>query len=383
MSTSRILIFGAGAIGSLLGHRLASSGHSVTLIGRAGLVHAVRERGLLLETAGADKLGRPARPHPGTDLTPPMQRTEGACDEADTAVAVAHPAVAERLDSIPPDQRGWDLALLTVKVYDTSHAAQALGAALPETTPVLLVQNGVGGEELAAEVLGRSEVISGVMTLSVSALGPGHIRLETTKGGLSLAPTAPGQQIEEWAALFAKIGIRTAVYPDYRSLKWSKLLLNILANAIPAILDITPAEVFATPRLFAMEKAAFLEALTIMRAMQLKPVAFGGYPVPLLAWAMERLPDPVLRSVMGRLIASGRGGKRPSLQIDLSRRRQQSEALYLNGAVVSHAAALGLDAPTNAVVLDKLMGIAEGTVPWEAFRGRPQELYRAVEAEKG
>ena len=42
----RVLIVGAGAIGSLVGHGLARAGHEVTLVGRQLYVDAVRARGL-------------------------------------------------------------------------------------------------------------------------------------------------------------------------------------------------------------------------------------------------------------------------------------------------------------------------------------------------
>ena len=97
---------------------------------------------------------------------------------------------------------------------------------------------------------------------------------------------------------------------------------------------------------------------------------------------METLPPSLLRPMLRRLFASGRGDKPPSLQIDLVRRRQRSEALYLNGAVVIYAERLGLDVPVNGILLDTLMGIAAGSLAWDEFRGQPQRLVAAVQAGK-
>ena len=52
-------------------------------------------------------------------------------------------------------------------------------------------------------------------------------------------------EIEAFASLFAAAGLRTATFPNDRAMKWSKLLLNIQANALPAILDVSPGQVFA------------------------------------------------------------------------------------------------------------------------------------------
>lgn len=344
----RTLVFGAGAIGSLLGHRLAHAGHAVTLVGRPGYVHAVQKHGLILEN------GRPPSQH------------------------VVHPNVVVKLSDIPLEQRQWDIVLLTVKAYDTREAAQELLPHIAKDTPLLIVQNGVGGEEVAKEVLKEATLISGVLTLSVSVLAPGYIRLETTRGGLNLAPTQKGIDVNQWALLFSAAGLRTAVFPDYRAMKWSKLLLNILANAIPAILGMTPGAVFANPALFAIERAAFLEAWSVMHAMHLTVASFPRYPVPLLVWAMRYVPAFLLRPLLTRFVASGRGEKMPSLYLDLAGGRQRSEVFYLNGAVASYAQRLGLDARVNRTLCELLTGIATGQRYWEEFRGQPQKLIELV-----
>ena len=353
--TTRVLIYGAGALGSVLGHCLASEGHSVTLVGRAGYVSAVHERGLLLEVGRAD---------------------HGPAERA----RVVRPVAVERMEDLPSDRGAWDLVLLTVKAYGTGEAARTLADHLPAQVPVMIVQNGVGGEELARASLGQTEIISGVVTLSVSVLAPAHVRLETLRGGLNLAPTVAGQDVQRWVSLFAETGLRVTVYSDHRDLKWSKLLLNIQANAIPAILDMSPAQVYASPALFALERAAFREALAVMRALRLRIVGFRGYPVALLAWAMRSLPATPLRLLLSRLIASGRGAKPPSLQIDLAKGHKRSEVRYLNGAVATYAERVGLEAPVNRTLTGILMGLASGDVSWAEFRGRPRELVAAVQA---
>jgi 2-dehydropantoate 2-reductase len=340
--TMRVLVFGAGAIGSLLGHRLASAGHEVTLVARREYVDVVRTQGLCLE--------------------------EGQRD------STVHPLAVENLAELKPGQRTWDVVLLTVKVYDTSEAAVALAPLLAPSVPMLIVQNGVGGEELAREVLGNAPILSGVATLSVSVLAPGRVRLETTRGGLSLSSMQEGQNVECWASVFAGTGLKTAIYRDYRAMKWSKLLLNMQANALPAILDMVPGAVLAEPALFALERTAFLEALTVIKALGLRPDNLPGYPVPLLVWAMRTWPVSLLRPLLQRLIGSGRGDKKPSLHLDLARGRPYSEVLYLNGAVAAHAQRAGLPVPVNQFLLDTMLGIATGALAWDTFRGQPAKV---------
>jgi len=305
-------------------------------------------------------------------------QARGLLLEENSEVIAVHPWAVETIADLPANQRSWDLILLTVKVFDTQEAAGALAPHIRQDPPLLIVQNGVGGEELVQQTLRQSTIISGVITLVVSVLAPGRIRRDTMRGALSLAPTREDQDVAKWAELFVKAGLKTVTCPDYRAQKWTKLLLNMLANAIPAVLDMSPAEVFANPHLFRVERAAFLEALAVMRALQIRPVRLCGYPIPLLVWAMRILPVSMLRPPLARLVASGRGEKKPSLQIDLARGRQRSEVQYLNGAVATQAERLGLDAPVNKTLLSILMGIAKGRISWDEFRQQPQKLIRAI-----
>jgi len=343
----RVLVFGAGAIGCFLGHRLAQSGHEVTLVSRPALVAAVRQDGLALSSK-------------------------------DSGSSVVWPPAVESVAEIPPEERNWDLVLLTVKVYDTEAASRTLAPYLPNGTPVLLVQNGVGGEELASQTLPGVPLFSGVLAMSVSMEQPGRLRQETSSGGLNIAPV----RAERWPATLEDIlvqsGLRVARYDDYRGMKWSKLLLNLLANALPAILDMSPGEVYRDPAVFSLEREAFLEALRVMRALGHRVVDFPGYPVRVLGWAMRYLPMPVLRPLMTRLVASGRGDKRPSLQLDLNRGRKQSEVCYLNGAVVEQGERLHINTPVNSTIVKTFLGLMDGRLSWDEYRRRPAKLLASI-----
>ncbi len=345
----RVLVVGAGAIGSLVGNRLALAGHEVTLVGRASYVEAVWERGV-----GVEENGRRFY--------------------APNVWAVAQLDAAS-MTADPPD-----VMLFTMKAYDTGEAAAQVAPLARRGVPILVVQNGVGGEALAAQAL-ESEgegpgptILSAVITLSVEVIQPGLVQLSTSRGGIGLAPVESGSSVEGWARLFREAGFRVRVYPDYRAPKWSKLLLNMLGNGTVAILDWPPNRVFGDARLFALERAAFREALAVMEKMGVRPVGLPGYPVPLLAWAFRWLPDRLLQPVLRRIVAGGRGGKMPSLYLDLADRRQHSEVEFLNGAVVRQGERFGIPTPVNEALYTTLMGIVRGDVAWDAYRQRPERL---------
>lgn len=335
----QVLCYGAGAVGSLLGGRLALAGARVTLLARRSHVAAVRTWGLALEG--------------------PDGRSRCSVDSITD------------LDDLrdPPD-----LVVLAVKAYDTPAALADLRPLLSGSRACLLtIQNGVGTEELAAEEVGRDRTLAGSLTLSVSLPRPGVVRQHTSGGGLALAPVGAAAPLAEVAGLFHRAGLRTAVYQDYRSVKWSKLLLNLVANASCAILDLPPARVVADPRLFRVEQAAFREARAVMRALGIRPVGLPGYPVPLLA-ALMAAPPWVARPLLAPRVGQGRGEKMPSLWHDLERGRSRSEVEVLNGAVIREGHRLGVAVPVNRRLTQLVQDVASGRRPRDEFRGKPEAL---------
>lgn len=334
-----VLCYGAGAIGSLVGGRLALSGVDVTLLARVPHVASIRTWGLILET-------------PGGRVT---------CKNVDSIASL------EDLTRPP------DLVILTAKAYQTQEALDALRGVLRDGVPIFTLQNGVGNEEAIAAVAGADRVYAGAITISASVPRPGVIRQNTTSGGIALAPVGAGQDLALLASLLGQAGFRSETYRDYRAMKWSKLLLNMVTNASVAILDLSPEEVVRDPRLFHIEREAFLEAGRVIRAMGLHAVALPGYPVPLLR-ALMSAPEWVARAVLVRRISRGRGEKMPSLWEDLAKGRPQSEVEVLNGAVVREGHRLDIPTPMNAMLTEVLLSLASGRRVRSTFYRKPDAL---------
>jgi 2-dehydropantoate 2-reductase len=240
-----------------------------------------------------------------------------------------------------------------------------------------LIQNGVGGEVAGLSALPDARWYGAVTTIVAEWLGPASVRQSRRRAALAVAPLANVKGIGLIARAFGGAGFdEVRVYASYDVMKWSKLLLNILGNAAPAIVDMRPDQALRDPKLFAIERAAYREALAVMRAAHIRPTALPGYPVPLLASVMRWLPAALARPLLLRAVAGGRGGKMPSLHMDLTRRRTRSEVEFLNGAFVRLGATVGTPTPINRALTETLSAIARGDEPWEQFRGRPERLYR-------
>lgn len=344
----RIVVVGAGAIGGWVGGRLALAGHTVTLVGRQRLAKAVAAGELRLQTPD------------------------------DTVTVLNVQVVTSVADAAPHGP--FDLALFTVKTYDTQTAiAEMQGADLGR--PIILsLQNGVRSEEQLGAAFGPRQVVAGTLLNPISMPQAGTLMLERWRGGIGLAPVVRDGPVERWVRLFDDAVLPTRAYADYEAMKWSKLLLNLIGNASAAILDMHSGEVFADPRLFRLEVEMLREAVTVMRGLGLRPVGLPGYPVPLLAWGVRRVPLFVLRPILRKLVAGGRGEKSPSLLLELQRGRQRSEVADLNGAVVRVGEQIGLPTPVNRTLTEILTRLVEGRIEWSNVRRQPEVLL-AVAAE--
>ena len=156
-------------------------------------------------------------------------------------------------------------------------------------------------------------------------------------------------------------------------MKWSKLLFNIIGNAQSAILDLPPSHVFADSELFRYERAAFLEAVTVMNRMRLSVVALPGLPTPSLRRAMS-LPPLLAQMLLEPRLGGARGKKMPSLWWDLSRAKGKTEAAFLNGAVVDAGRRYDVPTPVNSVLWAILEKSTKLPSEWERYRRQPDRL---------
>lgn len=273
-----------------------------------------------------------------------------------------------------------DVALVAVKSYDTDSAVETLRKAIayPEKCVFVSPQNGVGNEEKLAAAFGADNVVAAALTTPVGRDRDGNVR--TTKdGGLALAPM--GANAYNWlVATLASTGLNVKVVEDWRSLKWSKLALNSVANASCAILNVLPNRLVHFEKVFTLEIRMIREIRAVMNAMKIAPVDLPRYPVRAL-FHVASLPSPVARGLLARSIAAARGTKAPSLLLDLRSGKPQTEVDVLNGAVAAAGHQHGVPTPVNASYCRVLDDIAHTPPLWAKYRERPDTLEAEVVAE--
>jgi len=326
-----VLVFGAGSLGSLLGARLASA-HDVTLVGRDPHVRAVRESGLTVE--GVESFV--ARPAAVTDLGDiGGVRGGGGGDEGGDRAD-------QSVDGADSGGRRVDLAVVTVKTFDTVGAAEALAAADLEADAVVSLQNGMGNEETLAARL-AVPVVAGTTTVGARLAAPGRVawlgRGETTVGPWTDDADDAADLV---AAAFDAAGIpceRVSTTAVERVL-WEKLAVNAAINPVTALARVANGAVIEPP----LADAARAAAAETARVARSRGVALD--------------PDAAVDRAIG--VARRTAENRSSMHQDVAAGRR-TEVDSINGYVVDRAPA-DESVPANTV----LAGLVRG---WERGQG--------------
>mgnify|MGYP000235734060 CR=1 FL=1 len=291
----KIVVMGAGAIGSLFGGLLALRGEDVLLVGRRSHVDAINSRGL---------------------------KISGMTDAIVHLRASTHP------------EEG-DLILFTVKSYDTEKAASSL--IINDDTIVLSLQNGLGNEEKIAEVVGREHVIGGVTSYGALFLEPGHVSHtgigETVIGELDGSIT---DRVSRLSDLLNKAGIMTSVTGSIKRKIWEKLVVNAGINAITAITGVKNGKLLEIPQLRELMRYASLEAVEVGRKQGIDL----GYDL------IDRVEEVARRTAENR----------SSMLQDISRGKK-TEIDAINGMIVRLGEEVGVDTPVNRILTLLVRGI--------------------------
>jgi 2-dehydropantoate 2-reductase len=99
----------------------------------------------------------------------------------------------------------------------------------------------------------------------------------------------------------------------------------------------------------------------------------AGYPLPLLAPFVRRLPAAWLARGLKNFVSGGRGSKMPSLHVALTAGKR-SEVGWLNGAVAHYGQAAGVPTPVNRALTDALTVLSNGEARREDWRALPKAI---------
>ncbi len=303
----KILIVGAGAIGSLLGARFIQAGYEVYFLDKnLSLVEEVKQDGIfIVELDGSI-----------TNIT------------------------SVNIFSSPDETKEkMDLVLFCVKSYATSEAVKTVvdSKIVDKNSLFLSLQNGIGNREILWEAFGKERTVVGTTSQGATLIGYGKIQ----HGGVG--PTYLGTSasspdvVRPIVELFEKSNLEVHVREDIEVILWEKLIVNVGINAVTAIAGILNGEIFEFEPSRELSLGAVREAIEVAKAL--------GIPV------REDMENYVIE------VAKATSKNRSSMRQDIEGKRP-TEIDAINGAIVRFGAEKNIDTPVNWV-LTKLVKTIE------------------------
>lgn len=311
----RILVFGAGGIGSLVGGMLSKK-YDVTLIGRKRHMEQTRKKGL---------------------------RITGKTDN------IFYPKTATKISG------KYDLIILTVKAYDTKKSMEILKSIIDSNTIILSLQNGLGNEEIVANSLknrvfsircdgipagipsilgkvdglskGNEGVLRGITNHGVVFVKPGEIchagTGETVIGEIDGKTT---ERIKKIYSMFNSVGIKTGISKNIKKDVWAKTIINSTINPITAVTGLKNGYLLKIPALTRLVEQVCKEGVKVAN----REGVFFDFDI------FEET----------KKIASLTSENRSSMLQDIESGKK-TEIDFINGAIAKIGKRHGIDTPLN------------------------------------
>ncbi|NTV27970.1 MAG: ketopantoate reductase family protein [Methanothrix sp.] len=298
------LIYGAGALGSVLGGFLQKIGRSVTYVGRGEHFRAIQDKGLMIKGIWGDH------------FVPP-----------------------EEIDVLPGQglpRKKYSTILLCVKSKDTDVAAKEAAMLLEEDGIMISIQNGLNNWETIASHVGDERTVGarvifgaeipkpGLATVTVNAddvlLGEPFLPVNRTllqtlemDLGLSGIPSKIVDKDEIWAAI------------------WGKVLYNSCLNPLGAILEVPYGKLGENEETREIIKIVLEEIFLVCRAKKVQ--------------LRYRDANDYYHFLMEKQLPPTRGHRASMLQDIFAGRKTEIDAL--NGAISKYAKESGIETPYN------------------------------------
>jgi 2-dehydropantoate 2-reductase len=240
-----VAIVGAGAIGGLLGARLANAGQGVVLIARGPHLEAMRRRGLTVRTAEFEYTAHPE------------------CTDDIRAIASA------------------DVVFITLKAHGIPAVAPAIGAALRSEACVVGAMNGIpwwyfrdrslesvdpGG--VIARSIPYSQVLGSVVYPAATLVEPGVVlHEEGNRISLGEPDGTRSERAQAIGKMLAEAGFKAPVQGRLRPEIWLKLTGNATLNPVSVVTRATIGEMLGSERGRETVRSLMEEVESVARAV--------------------------------------------------------------------------------------------------------------------
>lgn len=292
----KFAIYGAGAVGSLLGARLLEGGHDVHFIARGPNLRALHERGLVIRSF-----------HFG-DRRYPVKAAASA-SQVGTA----------------------DFVVLGVKAGALAEIAPKVGPLKHSSTTFISTQNGLpwwyfhgvqGNEEpikavdpegVIARYIPPPAVVGSIVYMSCTMIGPGEVE-HTAGNRLPLGEPSGGrtERVLALSSALRAVGLKSPVRNDIRHELWVKLMGNVALNPLSALTRKALADLIDSPHGRNLIEAMMNEVREVASAVgvrialsnerRIAGARAAGYHKTSMLQDLERGRTPELDALLGAVI---------------------------------------------------------------------------------
>ena len=208
------------------------------------------------------------------------------------------------------------------------------------------LQNGLGHEDILADVVGRDHVMAGKTYKGGVLLGPGHV-IAGVRGKETIIGELDGgvsERVMRIAEAFHRAGLDVRVSDNIVGTMWDKLLINVATGALAGITRLPYGALYAVPEVESCALDAVAEAMAVAKASGVKL----SWTEPRGPWlkAKEGLPPEFKTSLLQSLEKGAR-----------------TEIDFINGSVVRWGERCGVPTPVNRTLVACVKGIERGLEP--------------------
>ncbi|MCX8063857.1 MAG: ketopantoate reductase family protein [Candidatus Hydrogenedentes bacterium] len=297
----RVLVFGAGALGCVVGGFLKKYGVEVALVGREEVVSAINREGLFISGIWGNHHVK------GFEIaTYPLEEWKGK----------------------------FDLVVISVKSYDTEVAVKSILPILREDTFVCSYQNGLGNVEKIAEYVGMERTVPARVIFGSKVIKPGFVQVTVIAEPTALGRFDGGPKeevVKSIVRLMDGAGIPTFYHENIMGLIWAKVAYNSALNPLSAILDVPYGRLLETEETVQIMEEVICELYAVAKCKN----------VPMII----PTPEGYIKHLFNELIpptAQHYASMREDLKLG---RRTEIDAL--NGAIWRLGEELGVRCPVN------------------------------------
>lgn len=327
LGDERVLVVGAGSLGSVYGALLARSGLDVQLFAREAHARAIQSAGGIAVESGGESTVAPAR----AEWRP--ERIEPA-----------------------------DVVVVLTKTPDTEAALSSLAHVRDGIRLAVSLQNGVAKDDVLGRWCGGDAVVGGTSMVGGTLRAPGAV-VHTSAGVTVLGELSGGSspRVDRFAALLESAGLPTVVSDDVRAVEWAKLVHAVPTMAVPALVRLPLHRCLIERPLAEVYVRLVREGVAVARATGVDvddgPI---GYPVREIAAAPDEQAVALVQEHGRRLERAGMTEIRVSMLQSIERgRRTEFDAVH--GFLVREAERVGVPVPATRLCAQLLAGL-DGTL---------------------